>query len=53
MFGGVLSCTAMPYDEAERNVRLGAREVRPALQTLDGEARAGVPTAAEAAARQA
>ena len=31
-------------------VRLFAREVRPALQALDGEARAGVPTAA---ARQA
>ena len=53
IFGGVLSCAAMPYDEAERNVRLGAREVRPALQTLDGEARAGVPKAAKAAARQA
>ncbi len=35
------------------DVRLFAREVRPALQALDGEARAGVPTAAEAAARQA
>jgi len=32
------------------DVRLFGREVRPALQALDGEARAGVPTAA---ARQA
>ena len=34
-------------------VRLFAREVMPALHALDGEARAaGVPVAAEAAARQ-
>jgi len=35
------------------DVRLFAREVRPALPALDGETRAGVPTAAEVAARQA
>ena len=52
-FVGVLSYAGMPWEDAERNVRLGAREVRPALQTLDGEARAGVPKAAKAAARQA
>ncbi len=34
------------------DVRLFAREVTPAPPALDGEARAGVPTAAEAAARQ-
>ena len=52
-FVGVFSYAGMPWEEAERKVRLFAREVRPALLTLDDEARAGVPTAAEAAARQA
>ncbi len=49
-FVGVFSYAGMPWEEPERNVRLFAREVRPAL---DGELRAGVPTAAEAEARQA
>jgi len=52
-FVGVFSYGGMPWEEAERKVRLFAREVRPAVPVLDGEARAGVPTAAEAAARQA
>ena len=52
-FVGVFSYAGMPGEEAERNVRLFAREVMPALQTLDGEARASVSTAAEAAPRQA
>ena len=53
-FVGVFSYAGMPWEEAERNVRLFAREVMPALHALDGEARAaGVPAAAEAAARQA
>ena len=37
---GVFSYAGMPYDEAERNVRLFAREVMPALQSIDGDARA-------------
>jgi len=51
-FVGVFSYAGMPWEEAERNVRLFAREVMPALQALDAEARAGVPGAADAAARQ-
>jgi alkanesulfonate monooxygenase SsuD/methylene tetrahydromethanopterin reductase-like flavin-dependent oxidoreductase (luciferase family) len=39
-FVGVFSYAGMPYDEAERNVRLFAREVMPALQSVDGDARA-------------
>jgi hypothetical protein len=31
---GVFSYAGMPWDEAERNVRLFAREVMPALQCL-------------------
>ncbi|MBI2554848.1 MAG: hypothetical protein HYV92_10670 [Candidatus Rokubacteria bacterium] len=50
-FVGVFSYAGMPYDEAERNMRLFAREVMPALQTLGREARpAGY---AAVAARQA
>jgi len=49
-FVGVFSYAGMPWEEAERSVRLFAREVRPTL-ALDGEARARVPTAAEGAAR--
>jgi hypothetical protein len=49
-FVGVLSYAGMPWEDAERNVHPFAPEVRPAL---DGEARADVPTPAEAAARQA
>src|SRR5262245_14666769 len=33
-FVGVFSYAGMPYDEAERNLRLFAAEVMPALQTL-------------------
>jgi alkanesulfonate monooxygenase SsuD/methylene tetrahydromethanopterin reductase-like flavin-dependent oxidoreductase (luciferase family) len=33
-FVGVFSYAGMPYDEAERNLRLFAKEVRPTLQTL-------------------
>ena len=47
---GVLSYAGMPWKDAERNLHPFAPEVRPAL---DGEARADVPTPAEAAARQA
>jgi alkanesulfonate monooxygenase SsuD/methylene tetrahydromethanopterin reductase-like flavin-dependent oxidoreductase (luciferase family) len=36
-FVGVFSYAGMPYDEAERNVRLFAREVKPALQKLRPE----------------
>jgi len=39
-FVGVFSYAGMPYDEAERNVRLFAREVMPALQSIDGDTRA-------------
>jgi alkanesulfonate monooxygenase SsuD/methylene tetrahydromethanopterin reductase-like flavin-dependent oxidoreductase (luciferase family) len=33
-FVGVFSYAGMPYDEAERNMRLFAREVMPALRTI-------------------
>jgi len=33
-FVGVFSYAGMPYDEAERNMRLFAAEVMPALQKL-------------------
>jgi alkanesulfonate monooxygenase SsuD/methylene tetrahydromethanopterin reductase-like flavin-dependent oxidoreductase (luciferase family) len=36
-FVGVFSYAGMPWDEAERNLRLFAREVMPALQKLDRE----------------
>jgi alkanesulfonate monooxygenase SsuD/methylene tetrahydromethanopterin reductase-like flavin-dependent oxidoreductase (luciferase family) len=36
-FVGVFSYAGMPYDEAERNVRLFAREVMPELQRLDAQ----------------
>jgi hypothetical protein len=32
---GVFSYAGMPWEEAERNMRLFAREVLPALQKLD------------------
>ncbi len=40
-FVGVFSYAKMPYDEAERNMRLFAKEVMPALRKL--EVAAGVP----------
>jgi hypothetical protein len=40
-FVGVFSYAGMPYDEAERNIRLFAAEVMPALKKLP----IGVPTA--------
>ncbi|MBI3029975.1 MAG: LLM class flavin-dependent oxidoreductase [Candidatus Rokubacteria bacterium] len=49
-FVGVFSYAGMPYDEAERSMRLFAREVMPALQKLGREAR---PAGPAAAARQA
>jgi alkanesulfonate monooxygenase SsuD/methylene tetrahydromethanopterin reductase-like flavin-dependent oxidoreductase (luciferase family) len=39
-FNGVFSYGGMPYEEAERNLRLFARAVRPQLQHLDTQARA-------------
>ena len=51
-FVGVLSYAGMPWEDPERNVHPFAPEVRPALPALDDEARADVPTPAEAAARQ-
>jgi alkanesulfonate monooxygenase SsuD/methylene tetrahydromethanopterin reductase-like flavin-dependent oxidoreductase (luciferase family) len=38
-FVGVFSYAGMPYDEAERNVRLFAKRVMPELQALDAETR--------------
>ena len=34
-FNGGVSYAAMPYAEAERNLRLFAREVRPELEKLE------------------
>jgi alkanesulfonate monooxygenase SsuD/methylene tetrahydromethanopterin reductase-like flavin-dependent oxidoreductase (luciferase family) len=39
-FVGAFSYAGMPIDEAERNLRLFAREVKPALQKLDAPAAA-------------
>ena len=36
---GVFSYAGMPYDEAERNMRLFAKSVMPALQTIDADTR--------------
>jgi hypothetical protein len=45
---GVFSYAGMPYDEAEQNMRLFAREVMPALQKLEvGLMEAGRATGAE------
>jgi alkanesulfonate monooxygenase SsuD/methylene tetrahydromethanopterin reductase-like flavin-dependent oxidoreductase (luciferase family) len=42
---GVFSYAGMPYDEAERNLRLFAAEVMPALKKLDtGVATTGAAT---------
>ena len=47
-FVGVFSYAGMPYDEAERNMRLFAKEVMPQLQKLEpGAAPAGVAAARE------
>jgi len=45
-FVGVFSYAGMPYDEAERNIQLFAREVMPALQKL-GAPPAPTPVAAD------
>jgi alkanesulfonate monooxygenase SsuD/methylene tetrahydromethanopterin reductase-like flavin-dependent oxidoreductase (luciferase family) len=44
-FVGVFSYAGMPAAEAERNLRLFAAEVMPALQRLDREPAAAVPSA--------
>src|SRR4029453_8923265 len=36
-FTGIFSFAGMPYDDAERSMRLFAREVRPRLQALERE----------------
>jgi len=41
-FVGVFSYAGMPFDEAERNLRLFAKEVRPALQKLQAKPTAPV-----------
>ncbi|HEV8677168.1 MAG TPA: LLM class flavin-dependent oxidoreductase [Methylomirabilota bacterium] len=52
-FVGVFSYAGMPYEEAERNMRLFAREVLPALQKVErAPAPAPRPAAAPAPARQ-
>ena len=48
---GVFSYAGMPYDEAERSMRLFAAEVRPTLQKLEAQPPAA-PEAATAGARQ-
>ncbi|HUF90748.1 MAG TPA: LLM class flavin-dependent oxidoreductase [Candidatus Limnocylindria bacterium] len=45
-FVGVFSYAGMPYDEAERNMRLFAREVMPQLQKLEPGAVVPAPAAA-------
>jgi hypothetical protein len=40
-FVGVFSYAGMPYEEAEQNIRLFAREVMPELQKLEPRAAAG------------
>jgi len=42
-FVGVFSYAGMPYDEAERSMRLFAREVAPELRRLEGRAPAAAP----------
>ena len=42
----VFSYAGMPHEEAERNMRLFAREVLPELQRVDGEMRAAAPSSA-------
>ena len=44
-FVGVFSYAGMPYDEAERSMRLFAREVTPALQKLGRAPRPAAPAA--------
>src|SRR5687768_15526420 len=48
-FVGVFSYAGMPYDEAERNIRLFAREVMPALRTIAPGSATPVAAPAEAA----
>jgi alkanesulfonate monooxygenase SsuD/methylene tetrahydromethanopterin reductase-like flavin-dependent oxidoreductase (luciferase family) len=50
-FVGVFSYAGMPFEEAERSLRLFAREVKPALQALDDDPRVA-GAAPEAAAGQ-
>jgi alkanesulfonate monooxygenase SsuD/methylene tetrahydromethanopterin reductase-like flavin-dependent oxidoreductase (luciferase family) len=40
----VFSYAGMPHEEAERNMRLFAREVLPELQRVDGDLRAAAPS---------
>jgi hypothetical protein len=51
-FIGVFSYAGMPYDEAERNMRLFAREVVPALQRLAPGEMPDYATATAAAGQQ-
>ena len=50
---GVFSYAGMPYEDAEANMRLFAREVMPALKKLGVEAPAGEPRAGGLARRPA
>ena len=45
-FVGVFSYAGMPWEEAERNMRLFAREVMPEVKKIDVTARAATPTPA-------
>ena len=49
-FVGVFSYAGMPWEEAERNMRLFAREVMPEVKKIDVTARAAAPTPAPAGA---
>ena len=51
-FVGVFSYAGMPYDAAERNMRLFAREVMPALQKLGREPRRVAPAAVAPAGKE-
>jgi alkanesulfonate monooxygenase SsuD/methylene tetrahydromethanopterin reductase-like flavin-dependent oxidoreductase (luciferase family) len=49
-FVGVFGYAGMPRDEAERNMRLFARDVMPEVKKIDVTARAGAPAPAPATA---
>jgi len=51
-FVGVFSYAGMPYEEAERNLRLFAREVMPAFQKIEGAPHPAGPAAVRRAGQE-